>query len=75
MPARECDVVVLSAGFDRNEADWGRLLKAEDYALNGEKIKAFAGQTCRRKVFGVLEGGYNHGVLGKNVKALLTGLA
>ncbi|WP_027357269.1 histone deacetylase family protein [Desulfofundulus thermocisternus] len=70
----EFDLVAISAGFDRHEADWGRLLKTEDYAAAGKIIGTFARQKCRGRVFAVLEGGYNSDVLGKNARALLRGL-
>ncbi len=71
---KECDVIAVSAGFDGHELDWGGLLKTEDYATIGRIIEKQAGQKCGGNVFAVLEGGYNHKVLGKNVKALLLGL-
>ncbi|MFP3985406.1 MAG: histone deacetylase family protein, partial [Candidatus Bathyarchaeia archaeon] len=71
---KECDLIAVSAGFDRHELDWGGLLKTEDYATAGRIIKECADQKCGGHVFAVLEGGYNHHVLGKNVKALLLGL-
>jgi len=67
------DVLALSAGFDRHEQDWGGLLKTEDYYTIGKMLKGFAEARCYGRRFAVLEGGYNHSVLGKNVKALLDG--
>ncbi len=37
-------------------------------------VKEFALQNCRGRRFGVLEGGYNHSVLGRNVESFLQGL-
>jgi acetoin utilization deacetylase AcuC-like enzyme len=37
-------------------------------------VKEFADSKCGGRRFAVLEGGYNHSVLGKNVKALLEGI-
>ncbi len=71
---KDCDVVAVSAGFDRHEQDWGGLLKTEDYLTIGRMIKEFAEMVCQGRRYGVLEGGYNHAVLGKNVKSLLTGI-
>ena len=71
----EADVVAISAGFDRHEHDWGGLLKTEDYQTIGELVKGFAQRVCRGRRYGVLEGGYNHDVLGMNVKALLKGMS
>jgi len=68
------DIVAVSAGFDRHEQDWGGMLKTEDYSYIGKKIKEFAEKTCNGKRYAVLEGGYNHSVLGKNVRALLDGM-
>jgi acetoin utilization deacetylase AcuC-like enzyme len=68
------DLIAVSAGFDRHEFDWGGLLRTEDYLRIGGIIKDYADEKCGGKVFAVLEGGYNHNVLGKNVKALLLGL-
>jgi len=72
---RECDLVAISAGFDMHKKDWGLLLSTEDYTTIGKMISAYARRVCAGRVFAVLEGGYNHRVLGKNVKALLEGLA
>jgi len=66
--------LALSAGFDRHEQDWGSMLKTEDYESIGKMIKEFAGTECNSRRFAVLEGGYNHSVLGKNVKSLLEGM-
>jgi len=37
-------------------------------------VKEFSERACRGKRYGVLEGGYNHSVLGKNVKAFIEGM-
>jgi len=68
------DIVAVSAGFDRHEQDWGGLLKTEDYYTIGKMIREFAEKTCSGKRYALLEGGYNHSVLGKNVRSLLDGL-
>ncbi len=70
----DCDIAAVSAGFDRHELDWGGLLKTEDYTTVGKIIREYADKNCGGRVFAVLEGGYNHNVLGKNVKALLQGI-
>jgi len=67
------DVVAVSSGFDRHEQDWGGMLKTEDYYAIGKIIKQFAEKACEGKRYAVLEGGYNHSVLGKNVQAFLEG--
>lgn len=71
---REYDIVAVSAGFDRHEKDWGGMLKTEDYLTIGEMIKQFADKECEGRQFAVLEGGYNHAVLGRNVDSLLKGM-
>lgn len=71
---KECDIIAVSAGFDRHERDWGGLLKTKDYETIGEMVKKFAKKTCGGRRYGVLEGGYNLAVLGKNVRSLLEGM-
>lgn len=68
------DIVGISAGFDHHREDWGGLLETEDYYAIGALVR----QATRKRgagCFGILEGGYNHDVLGANVKALLEGLS
>jgi len=72
--SRECDIVAVSAGFDRHEQDWGGMLKTEDYFTIGEMVKQFAEKVCEGRRFAVLEGGYNYSVLGTNVNSLLEGM-
>ncbi len=69
-----CDLIGLSAGFDRHIQDWGGELSTEDYQEIGLQIGTFSKRHCPGKVFAVLEGGYNHDVLGDNIQALLQGL-
>lgn len=69
-----CDVIAVSAGFDTHEYDWGFMLKTGDYNRIGRAIGEYAGRVCQGKVFGVLEGGYNHHYLGRNIKSFLMGL-
>lgn len=68
----EFEVVAVSAGFDRHKDDWGGLLETEDYTEIG-KIIAEVCEEKDAKRFAVLEGGYNHRVLGKNVRAFIKG--
>ena len=49
------------------------MLTTQDYTQIGEAIKRFSEKVCDGKRFAVLEGGYNHRVLGKNVRAFLEG--
>jgi len=69
----DADIVGVSAGFDNHARDWGGLLLTEDYQAMGlmiHELKKERNTGC----FGVLEGGYNHNVLGVNVRAFLRGL-
>jgi acetoin utilization deacetylase AcuC-like enzyme len=70
----EADIIGISAGFDNHEQDWGGVLKTKDYMDIGRLVRSAAvdaGGNC----FGILEGGYNHQVLGQNVLALIQGLS
>jgi len=67
-------MLAVSAGFDRHIEDWGGLLTTDDYRTIGKLVKEAAEKNCRGRSFVVLEGGYNHNVLGKNVKAFVEGL-
>jgi len=69
------DIIGVSAGFDRHEEDWGGLLKTEDYLTIGRWVKETSLERCQGRRFGVLEGGYNHSVLGRNLKSFLQGLS
>jgi acetoin utilization deacetylase AcuC-like enzyme len=60
----QADLIAVSAGFDRHELDWGRMLTTKDYRTIGEMVKEFAEKVCLGKRYGILEGGYNHQVLG-----------
>jgi acetoin utilization deacetylase AcuC-like enzyme len=67
------DIIGISAGFDNHQADWGGLLATDDYRQIGRAVRTAArrnGGGC----FAVLEGGYNHNVLGQNALALMEGL-
>jgi acetoin utilization deacetylase AcuC-like enzyme len=68
------DLIGISAGFDNHKHDWGGLLETRDYQDIGQQVKAAVnrnGGGC----FAILEGGYNHKVLGENVMALIEGLS
>ena len=68
------DLIGISAGFDYHVSDWGALLHTEDYEEIGYRVRADAdsnGGGC----FAILEGGYNHEVLGENALALIRGMA
>lgn len=68
------DMIGISAGFDNHEEDWGAVLKTEDYVKIGRKVRE-AAIRCQGGCFAILEGGYNHQVLGRNVLALIQGLS
>jgi acetoin utilization deacetylase AcuC-like enzyme len=71
---QRADIIGVSAGFDRHVDDWGGQLKTEDYQAIGRLVKEFSQRACQGRRFGVLEGGYNHNVLGKNVRVFLDGM-
>jgi acetoin utilization deacetylase AcuC-like enzyme len=68
------DMIGISAGFDNHEQDWGGVLATEDYREMGRAVKQ-ASLRNSGGCFAVLEGGYNHRVLGHNVLALIEGLS
>jgi acetoin utilization deacetylase AcuC-like enzyme len=68
------DVIGISAGFDNHEDDWGGTLHTEDYREIGRMVLD-ASKRNGGGCFALLEGGYNHQVLGHNVMALIEGLS
>ena len=74
LEATTADVIAVSAGFDNHLEDWGGLLTTEDYRTMGAWVREAAGRN-KRGCYGILEGGYNHAVLGANVLAFLEGLS
>ncbi len=72
LPA-DADIIGISAGFDNHLEDWGGVLSTDDYREMGRMVRA-ASRTSGGGCFAVLEGGYNHRVLGHNVMALIEGL-
>lgn len=73
LDSTQADVIAVSAGFDHHINDWGGLLYTEDYKTMGAWVRQAAirnGGGC----YGLLEGGYNHNVLGKNVLAFIEGI-
>jgi acetoin utilization deacetylase AcuC-like enzyme len=70
----DADMIAVSAGFDNHEQDWGGLLATEDYTFMGKLVREAALRNSGG-CFGILEGGYNHDVLGKNVLAFIEGLS
>ena len=67
------DVIVVSAGFDNHAQDWGGLLSTADYRTMGKWVREAALRN-HGGCYGILEGGYNHEVLGGNVLAFIEGL-
>ncbi|MEW6264896.1 MAG: histone deacetylase family protein [Thermodesulfobacteriota bacterium] len=74
MDACRADLIGVSAGFDNHREDWGHVLETEDYFEIG-RLARVAAIRRRGGCFGLLEGGYNHDVLGRNVQAFLDGLS
>ena len=70
----QVDLIGISAGFDNHEEDWGGLLATEDYFSIGTMVRQTA-RACGGGCFAILEGGYNHKVLGHSVAALIDGLS
>lgn len=70
----QVDLIGVSAGFDYHIDDWGGLLATEDYFSIGTLVSQ-AARACGAGYFAILEGGYNHEVLGHNVAALIDGLS
>jgi len=71
--AGPCDVVAVSAGFDRHEDDWGGLLATEDYRTIGSLVRGCAEARCSGRWFAVLEGGYNPDSLAESADAFISG--
>ena len=65
------NLLAISIGFDtyKNDPLTGLALEIETYKKIGQMIAGLG-----MPLFAVLEGGYNHNILGKNVKALILGL-
>jgi len=74
MKACQADIIGISAGFDNHLKDWGGVLETEDYFEIG-KMVCLASQRRGGGCFAILEGGYNHSVLGDNVMALISGMS
>ena len=69
----DADMIAVSAGFDHHINDWGGLLLSRDYKVMAQWVR----ETAKRNdggCYGILEGGYNHNVLGSNVLAFIEGL-
>jgi acetoin utilization deacetylase AcuC-like enzyme len=77
LAAFEPQLVLVSAGFDAHERDplAGLALTENTYRWLANEIDKIAQRFCDGKILSVLEGGYNHTVLGSSVVAYLEGLA
>jgi len=69
----EADILVASAGFDQGISDWGNLLSEENYYYLGQLMKHHSERLCNGRRYALLEGGYNHSVLGKHTEAFCRG--
>jgi acetoin utilization deacetylase AcuC-like enzyme len=67
------DIIGVSAGFDNALQDWGGVLDRPDYVEIGCMVRR-AADRYSAGYFAILEGGYNHKVLGDNALALLEGM-
>lgn len=67
------DIIAVSAGFDQGVDDWGGLLTPEDYSRIGSLMKQYSEKLCKGRRYALLEGGYNHDVLPKNVESFCNG--
>jgi len=67
------DLIGISAGFDNHMNDWGGLMATGDYRAIGRMVRQ-AAKNAGGGCFALLEGGYNHNVLGRNAAALMDGL-
>ncbi len=73
LASKRVDLIGISAGFDHHVQDWGGLLTTDDYYQIGRLTRS-ASQKNHGGCFAILEGGYNHQVLGQNAAALINGL-
>jgi len=74
MATCQADIIGISAGFDNHQEDWGGLLRTADYFEIGRMVHEAATKSGGGH-FAILEGGYNHQVLGANTMALIDGMA
>jgi len=69
----DIDIFASSAGFDQGIDDWGGLLSSENYNELGHLMKKYSEKLCKGRRYALLEGGYNHDVIGKNCNAFCQG--
>ncbi len=70
---KNIDIFAISAGFDQRIDDWGNLLYPEDFKELGYLIKTYSDKLCQSRRYAILEGGYNHSILGTNVDSFCQG--
>ena len=70
---KDIDIFAASAGFDQGIDDWGHLLYPDDYFKLGRLMKEYSEKLCSGKRYALLEGGYNHDALPKNVDSFCQG--
>jgi acetoin utilization deacetylase AcuC-like enzyme len=70
---KDVDIFAASAGFDQGIDDWGSLLYPEDYTELGRLMKVYSEKICKGRRYAILEGGYNHEVIGLNTDAFCEG--
>lgn len=71
----DVDIFAASAGFDQGIDDWGHFLYPEDYTELGRLMKEHSQKICSGRRYAILEGGYNHQVIGLNVDSFCSGFA
>ena len=71
----DVDIFAASAGFDQGIDDWGALLYPEDYTELGRLMKEYSKKLCKGRRYAILEGGYNHEVIGLNTDSFCQGFA
>ena len=69
----DVDIFAASAGFDQGIDDWGALLYPEDYTELGRLMKEYSKKLCKGRRYAILEGGYNHEMIGSNVDSFCEG--
>lgn len=72
---KDIDICAASAGFDQGIYDWGGLLYPADYKELGRLMKEYSLRLCKGRRYAILEGGYNHEMIGLNVDSFCEGFA
>ena len=69
-----CDMIGLTAGFDRHIRDCGGEPGAGDYREIGRQVGELSRRLCPGGVCALLEGGYDPEAVGEGSLALMRGL-